>query len=110
MKSIHYANDTLLTGDDIADALVDLAAELAQRESSVSVEVPVQFGVDDIRNVNFLLGPASQIVAVPAPDSGYDELIRVDVVARLRSLISDDPSRQVVTFEDPNRGFADFDL
>jgi hypothetical protein len=81
----HYANDELLTGDDIADALVDLAAALAKRNSSLSVDIPVQFGVGDVRDVNFLLGPASQLIAVPAPDSGFDELVRTDVVERLRA-------------------------
>lgn len=73
MKSIHYASDEFLTGDDIADALVEFAAVLAKYESSMAVDIPVRFAGGDIVEVSFLLGPASQLVAVPTVNE-FEEL------------------------------------
>ena len=39
MQRIHYAGEVLLTGTDIADAIVDYAAALAAKRSAASVEI-----------------------------------------------------------------------
>jgi hypothetical protein len=79
MKSIHYAADEFLTGNDIADALVRLAEALAQQETSLAVDIPVRFASGEIVPVSFLLGPASQMVAVPSLDE-QDEVIDQELV------------------------------
>lgn len=84
MKSIHYVSDEFVTGDDIADALVMFAEALARNEASVAVDVPVRFGDSSVRQVSFLLGPASQLVAVPV-DSEFDEVVDTKLVDWLKN-------------------------
>jgi hypothetical protein len=84
MKSIRYAADEFLTGDAIADALVGFAAALAQHESSMAVDIPVRFASGEIIPVSFLLGPASQLVAVPMPHE-HDEVLDDELVTWMRA-------------------------
>jgi hypothetical protein len=76
MKIIHYAGDELMTGDDIADAVVQYAETLAVHETSASVEIPIVMENGDIVVASFLLGPASQLVAVPADSDLPDPVDR----------------------------------
>jgi hypothetical protein len=84
MKSIHYASDVFITGDEIADALVHFAEALARHEMSMAVDVPVQFTSGEVLPVSFLLGPASQLVAVPVP-KGDREIIDTELVTWLKT-------------------------
>lgn len=84
MKRIHYAGENLVTGDAIADALVFYAEALARRETSAAIEIPALFAEKDIRTVTVLLGPASQLVAIPE-DSATDDLFDEELVARMKS-------------------------
>lgn len=68
MKTIHYAGGTVLTNDDIADAVVDYAAALAKRETSAELTIPAILEDGSRSEASLLLGPASQIVAKPAVD------------------------------------------
>src|ERR1700709_379786 len=80
MKNIHYAGDVLLTGDEIADALVNYAEALAKRDTSSSVTIPVRFPDSSIKQVTVLIGPASQIIAVP-DDTNDPEVVDEELVA-----------------------------
>ncbi|WP_150307239.1 hypothetical protein [Planctomonas psychrotolerans] len=82
MKSIHYAGDILLTGDAIADAVVQYASALALNKMSDTIDVPVRFPDGTIEKATFLLGPASQLVGVPT-DSSFDEVVEEALVADL---------------------------
>ena len=63
MERIYYAGDQFLTGTDIARALVGYAAALARRGSAAAIEIPVRHATDgQAGTVNFLVGPASQLV------------------------------------------------
>jgi hypothetical protein len=83
VKIIHYVGQELMTGDAIADAVVRYAGALAQHETSASIDIPI-VTEDGVVQASFLLGPASQLVAVPVksnrPDPVDDELI--DRIAR----------------------------
>lgn len=89
MKVINYAGTELVTGDDIAAAVMEYSAALAQESTAVAVEIPVL--KDDGTRVmaSILIGPASQIVAEHV-ETGFEELIDDEVVeglhARRRSL------------------------
>lgn len=83
MKSIHYVGDTLVTGDAIADAIVHYAEALARKETSAAVDVPIRLPDGSIEQASLLLGPASQIVAVH-DESGFEEIVDEELVARLR--------------------------
>jgi hypothetical protein len=71
MKTIHYAKSTILTSDDVADAVIEYAAALCNGNRADVVRVPsvAQDGTASITAM--LLGPASQIVIGDADD---DEL------------------------------------
>lgn len=80
-----YAGGAFLTGDEIADALMDLAAALAEASLAEPVEIPVM-GPDGARiTSSFLVGPASQIVTEVADWDG-EELVDADTVERLHLL------------------------
>ena len=87
MKSIRYASDEFLTGDAIADALVGFAEVLAQYETSMAVDIPVRFASGEVVAVSFLLGPASQLVAVPVLGD-HDELLDEELVTWMRAQTS----------------------
>jgi hypothetical protein len=85
MKVISYAGGDYLTGDDIAIALLDLSQGLANANASQTVEIPVLHENGTPGTATFLVGPASQIVAVDA-ETDFDELIDEDAVAHLKRL------------------------
>lgn len=63
MKRISYANGDLLTDDAIADALMEYARVLAIVGSADVVTFP---GIDrggDVREVQLVIGPASQLLS-----------------------------------------------
>ena len=80
MKNIHYAGDELMTGDAIADALLDYAATLARQETSATIDVPVITDDGSLTAARFLLGPASQLVAVSV-DSAFADPIDEQLLA-----------------------------
>lgn len=81
---IVYAGTQLLTGDEIALALVDYSQELARMGAAESVEVPVRDPDGTQRAAVFLVGPSSQLVA-KSVDAEGDELIDEDTVAKLKA-------------------------
>lgn len=88
MKVIHYAGDALTTGDAIADALVLYAEALARRETSAAISIPVRMKNGDIAMASVLIGPASQLTAVPLDLSDEvavrgDEILDTELVERL---------------------------
>jgi len=80
MKSIHYAGEVLMTGDAIADAVVQYAEALAKNGTSASIAVPVITQDGTATEANFLLGPASQLVAV-ALESDHADPINEELLA-----------------------------
>jgi hypothetical protein len=67
MRRIRYAGGTFLTGDREAEAILRYAAALANANRAAPLSVP---GLDEDGHVDhyeILMGPASQIMAEPAP-------------------------------------------
>jgi hypothetical protein len=62
MKRISYAEDHLVTGDDIADAVMAYAQALAMTGRSDSIDVPAVDGSGAARHYSVLIGPASQML------------------------------------------------
>jgi hypothetical protein len=85
MERIHYAGDELVTGSDIAQALMEYAAALAQQASAASVDIPVRRPDGSIGTASLLLGPASQLVREPVEGVGT-EVTDESLVQRLRRL------------------------
>ena len=85
MKVLAYAGGEYLTGDEIAQALLDYSQALADVGSAASVGIPIVRDDGERAEATFLVGPASQIVAIGV-DSSVDELVDDAVVERLKSL------------------------
>ncbi|RLQ86163.1 hypothetical protein [Mycetocola zhadangensis] len=83
MERIFYATDSVLTGTDIARALVLYAEALAKVGSSASVDIPTRHEDGSVGNAMFLVGPASQLVA-ESEDSEYPELTDDELVEKIR--------------------------
>lgn len=63
MKILIYAGAELMTGDDIADAVLEFCAALAEASAAETIEIPVVGDDGTIRGARLLLGPSSEIVA-----------------------------------------------
>jgi hypothetical protein len=84
MKRISYSGEVLVTGDEIADALVEYAAVLARADSSDSVTIPTLTD-SGLHPVTFLIGPASQIVVTDDDEHDGEKLVDQAVVDDLNT-------------------------
>lgn len=86
MKRISYAGESFLTSDTTADALVHLTAALGRAQNAQVVELPTidQKGIE--RCVLMVIGPASQLVAIPE-ESAFEEPESAAIVADLEARI-----------------------
>jgi len=98
MKRISYAEDHLVTGDDIADAVMAYAQALAMKGRSDSIEVPAVDAGGSPRLFTVLIGPASQMLTSDAltvdearGDEIRDERIVADLMARTAALAGPSP-------------------
>ncbi len=83
MQRIWYANGQFLTDDRIADALMDYARVLAIIDSADVVRLP---GIDtegNVREIQLIVGPASQILAMATAEPQTD-MDAESIVAQLR--------------------------
>ena len=65
VKRIYILSGSILTGDYVADAIVDLAEVVAQKNSSATVDVPVLLETGKTGRATIVMGPASHLLAVP---------------------------------------------
>ena len=65
VKRILYAGGSFLTGDGIADAVLDYAAELANAGKAAKLDVPALDLEQRQEQVSLVIGPASQFLAEP---------------------------------------------
>ena len=85
MKLVIYAGGEYLTGDDIADSLMEYSEALGSAGSAERVTIPIREVDGAESTAEFLVGPASQIV-VKSVETGGDELVDEHTVNRLRAL------------------------
>jgi hypothetical protein len=83
MKRILYSGGTVVTGDQVADAVLEYASELARQESSDTLDVPSVTEAGVLGHTQLLLGPASQFV-VEEFESELDDLVDADLVESIR--------------------------
>jgi len=88
MKRIHYAGGSVLTGDDIADALVRLAEALALSNKAADIQAPAMSDGGHVTDVVMLMGPASQILAEHEVFDG-EELVDTEFVEGLEHRIDE---------------------
>lgn len=84
MKHIHYDSSTLLTRDDVADAVIEYAAALAGGDRADTVAVPVIAPDGTMTTTKILIGPSSEIVVEDAEEDDL-EIDDAEFVARLRA-------------------------
>jgi hypothetical protein len=84
MKMIVYAGSRLMTGDDIAVAVMEYCAALADAGTAEMVEIPVLTTEGVRSHATLLVGPSSQIVAEDV-STVFDELVDEETVGLLRA-------------------------
>jgi hypothetical protein len=91
MQRIYYTNDTLVTGTEIARALLEYAAALARSDSAQTVSIPVRRPDGTSARATLLVGPASQLIAEDVQDDeDLGEELRDDVlVARIKAMTAE---------------------
>jgi hypothetical protein len=82
MKRISYGAGTILTGDRIADALLDYAAALARAGTADHVRVPAIASDDERTVLDIVIGPASQLMA-EHEEVGFADVIDEEFVDEL---------------------------
>lgn len=65
MKRIYYSSGSVLTGDYIADAVLDLAVLVSARSASATVDIPVVLADGSTGQANLLISPVSSLLTVP---------------------------------------------
>lgn len=65
MKRILYAGGSFLTGDGIAHAVLEYAAELANAGKAAKIDVPALDLEQRPERVSLVVGPSSQMLAEP---------------------------------------------
>jgi hypothetical protein len=88
VKRIRYAGGSFVTGDGIADAVLDYAAELANAGKAAKLDVPTVDLEQRSELVSLVIGPASQLLAEPvaAHRELRDEVFVTNVRRRTRVL------------------------
>lgn len=108
MERISYAGERLLTGTEIAQAVVAYAQALADAGQAAAVEIPTvdERGRPGVAQV--LVGPASQLVTteadmdVPEPQ---DAALVEELRARTARLLGHHPAVDDVLDEEPDGSF-----
>lgn len=97
MKLITYAGGTLLTGDDVAEALLDYITTHSSGDESVAVDIRVREPDGATRTHTLVLGPATELnVADVAEDTlaGELALFPLPVFSPSHMLAVEDPSAE----------------
>jgi hypothetical protein len=83
MDEIHYAGNVVVTGTDIARALLEYAHVLAENKTSATIDIPVYREDGTPGHSEFLLGPASQLSSNTV-DTDWEELTDPEKLAELQ--------------------------
>lgn len=84
MKQLHIGGDSLITGTDLADATMELAARLAQIDEIELVEIPFVGDDGQTGRARLILGPSTQIWSRTVR-SDHPELIDPVTVLAMRT-------------------------
>lgn len=88
MREISYAGVSFITSDEIAGALLEYAAELANVEHAATVHVPAVGTLGERLDVEVMLGPASQMLSGPVANPG-DEPDATEFLAEIAGRVRD---------------------
>lgn len=82
MDRLHYAGDSILTGTEIARAILDYAQALAEANASATIDVPTLNDDGSLGRSKILIGPASQLIS-DSEESEFEDVIDEGFVTRL---------------------------
>lgn len=89
MMTMHYTGGSVVMADDVAESLLQYARALAVTQESDVLYVPVVTDQGVVATAEFLVGPASQLLAVPltgVAERGRDQDVIDDIQKRTRRL------------------------
>ena len=117
MKRIPYAGGSILTGDDIAEALLDYVVEHSSGEESVAVDIRVLELDGTTRTHTLVLGPATELDVADVPGESQEgelELFPLPIFPPGRILAVEEPSAEAEAeaefhAADFNRAVADIE-
>jgi hypothetical protein len=93
MMRVSYADGTFLTSDEIAHKLLDFTAALGRTNNALSMTVPI-VGEDGVfREIDLVLGPASQMSAVKEESKFAEPAINNDILRMEEATILARPSK-----------------
>jgi hypothetical protein len=70
---LQYTGEAILMPNDVCEAVLRYAQVLASSQGSDLVSVPIIGDDGGLVDAEFLLGPASQLYALPAADGPHDQ-------------------------------------
>lgn len=70
MHEVSYAGGSFVTSDEVAEALIDYAAALANAVRAATVDVPATGLAGGHGSLQVLVGPASQLMSSPVDSDG----------------------------------------
>ncbi|MBO0984631.1 hypothetical protein [Rathayibacter sp. SD072] len=86
MQRIFYAGDSVLTGTEIARAVLAYAQALAGQQASATVDIPVLLATGETGAASILIGPASQLFSETPEEETAQELTDDALVQHLAEL------------------------
>ena len=90
MREVIYAGGSFITSDEVADALIEYAAALANAERAATIHVPAAVRPGQPDDVTILVGPSSQLMAQAVESHGEADPDAAEflssVAARMRQL------------------------
>ncbi|WP_314506731.1 hypothetical protein [uncultured Microbacterium sp.] len=89
MMTMHYTGGTVVMANDVAESVLQYARALAATQESDVLYVPVVTDTGVLTTAEFLVGPASQLLAVPlegVEERGRDQDVIDDIEKRTRML------------------------
>jgi hypothetical protein len=86
MKRIFYSSGSVVTGDQIAEAVIRYAEVLALRDTSDTIDVPIALSSGRVDRAQLLIGPSSDLVVVPE-ESDMDDPEDAETLAELERQI-----------------------
>lgn len=101
MKVIAYAEEHIVTTDEIADEVLKYARDLGRTKTADTIDVPAVYTDGHIGQVHLLIGPSSQITVLETDHEEQKGIVGTDFIADLqrRSAAMRSP-RSVVVGED----------
>jgi hypothetical protein len=107
MQRIYYSSGSVVTGNEIATAVLGYAQALSRHARADVVHVPVVLSSGETGTASLLIGPASQIASIPEQSAAQelrDPAVVADLERRSLALAGGVPSTAMyaesMSFED----------